>query len=85
MRLTEADSEKKRLAILIAIEAYRNVNGVPPSFRDVSTSVGMSYTGSKYHLERLREKGLVTWTPRVSRTLRLTDRAKEFLDAAERW
>ena len=81
MNLTPTESQKKRIAIMIAIQAYRDENGYPPSFHDVSKSVGMNYNGAEHHLSRLREKGLVTWEPKITRTLRLTQKGKDYLES----
>lgn len=71
---------KKRIAIMIAIEAYRDVNGGQcPTFRDIGKAVGYTSTNAEYLLRKLRHEGMVTWKPTANRTLRVTQKGKDYL------
>lgn len=58
--------------IVNAIMEYERTHGYSPSVRDVCVAVGIkSASAVKYRLERMREKGLVTYVDRTPRTLKV--------------
>ena len=61
-------------AVQVMAEVGRFVEawGYPPSIRQLATELGLSAAGVKYHLDALRDLGMVTWEPGQSRTVRLT-------------
>lgn len=61
--------------ILEVIRKYMAENGYPPSFRDIGEKTGITSAGSvKYRLNKLREKGLLTYDDKRPRTIRLATR-----------
>lgn len=46
--------------------------GRRPTIREICDEVGISINAVVCHLDDLRKKGLVTWEPGLSRTLRAT-------------
>ncbi len=74
---------EKHRRILAFIDDYTAENGFPPSIRDIKEATGISSTSVvKYHLDRLVREGLIEQEAGISRGLRLTDRAFEFLGRA---
>ena len=59
--------------VLEQIPQIMREQGYSPSVRDIGQALGLSPTGVWHHLKRLSAAGLVTWTPGLSRTIRLTD------------
>lgn len=55
----------------------------PPTFRELEEITGLSLSGMRYHFDLLEAQGLVTHQPRLSRTIRITDRGREVLAVAE--
>lgn len=76
-RLTDVD-------VLEAIEALTKFEfGIPPTVREVKDALGVRSPSDMHrYLERLREKGLVSWLPRKVRTLRVTEGWRDLLEAA---
>jgi SOS-response transcriptional repressor LexA len=63
---------KKQSKMLEAINAYINRKGYAPSYRELATIVNLlSASTVKGHLERLKEKGYITWESGQPRTLRV--------------
>lgn len=62
---------ESREAILDAIDAHTELAG--PSLREVCAVVGLPVGTLHDYLCRLAEEGLVEWTPRRFRSLRLTE------------
>ena len=64
----------KQQTILLAI-AVLTKDGTGTTIREIQTEAGISSTSVvTFHLRRLRERGLVTWRERASRTIRLVKR-----------
>lgn len=65
-------------AILDAIRWHIGENGYSPSVRELCAALGItSPSAMKYRLDRLREKGLVTFDRYKQRTLRLTEKGEK--------
>ena len=63
-----------------AIENWLLNQGYGISVRELMEALGLSSTASvMYRLDRLKREGLVTWTPRTQRTLRLTEKGRALL------
>lgn len=59
--------------VLAAIRRFTARNGYPPSIRDLGRECGISSTSVvSYQLANLEREGLVTWTPGLARSIRLT-------------
>ena len=57
------------------IADYVAVHGYGPTLREMAAAMGLkSFNTAHHHLRRLREFGLVTWTPGAARTVRVTGR-----------
>lgn len=64
--------------ILDAIRWCIGDNGYSPTIRELCREVGVASPSSmKYRLDRLRDEGLITYDPRKSRTIRLTEKGEE--------
>lgn len=75
-RLTDVD-------VLEAIEALAADLGVAPTVREVKDVLGVRSPSDMHrYLERLKEKGFVSWVPRKVRTLRVTEGWRDLLEAA---
>ena len=60
--------------ILEAIRRHIGENGYSPSVRELGAALGIkSPSAMKYRLDRLREKGLVTFDRYKPRTIRVVD------------
>ena len=62
---------RRQQQVLDVIERLTNEKGVPPTVRELCVPFGININAIHYHLLALQRKGLVTWTPRQSRTLRI--------------
>lgn len=61
-------------AIIGAIRRYIGENGYSPSVRELGAALGIkSPSAMKYRLDRLRDKGLVTFDKYKPRTIRVVD------------
>lgn len=47
--------------------------GTPPTVREISAAVGRSVSTTHKTLEKLKEKGFVTWEPTKCRTIQLVN------------
>lgn len=64
--------------VLAAIESYITEHDLPPTLRELMAATAISSTSViAYQLNRLREAGLITYQPRLSRTIRLVVPADE--------
>lgn len=62
--------------MLDVIRMHVAANGYPPTLREIGERMGIASTnGVADHLKALERKGYVTRTARVSRGLRLTEKA----------
>ncbi len=63
----------KRAKILELILDFQEVNGYPPSLRELQAELGLASVSTIAHyLEYLRHVGFVTWREGLPRTLRVT-------------
>ncbi|MGD9892835.1 MAG: hypothetical protein AB7R89_13765 [Dehalococcoidia bacterium] len=59
---------------------YLSQHGYAPSIREVADATGFTSNSPVWtRLDRLRERGLVTWEPRKERTLRIVGDAGRWL------
>ena len=71
--------ERQRLMLRIIAERLED-SGYPPTIREIGTEMGISSTSVvNYHLNKLKEHGLLERNDRVSRGLKLTDAAGEYV------
>lgn len=62
----------RQASVIDAIETLTKAKGYPPTLRELGIAIGVKSTnGVKDHLLSLQRRGLVTWEPRLSRSLRL--------------
>lgn len=63
---------KRQAQVLSAIAEYMNNKGYAPSVREIGGIVHLASASTVYgHLEKLKEKGYITWEPTQPRTLRI--------------
>ena len=48
---------------------YKAENKYSPSFRDIASGVGISVSTVKFHLENLKEEGLLTFEQKLNRSI----------------
>lgn len=65
--ITPTTTESKRGRMLEAVGFHE-----PTTMREVAARTGFTFASVQYHLHTLREQGMVIWTPRTERTIRLT-------------
>lgn len=71
---------KTNVRILIFIQNYIDVNGWPPSIREIGEGVELRSTSTVWgHLQRLIDQGLIEKSPRENRALKITEAGIEFL------
>lgn len=56
--------------IFIAVLRFHEAHGYGPSLREISTETGLPFGSITHHLAALQARGMVTWEPGQSRTLR---------------
>ena len=62
--------------VLVWIAKYIDANGYSPTIRQMCQAFNFASTeGAMCHLRQLRAKGWITWQPRETRTIRLTEEA----------
>jgi repressor LexA len=62
----------RQLGILNMISEFIMKRGYSPSYRDIAKSVKLASPSTVVgHLEKLKEKGYVTWEPGCPRTLQI--------------
>lgn len=72
------------LAVLKAIRDYWESEGMPPSMRDIRDLAGVRSTNTAWHNTHwLHTAGYVEFRPAVSRSARLTDAGRAFLEEQE--
>jgi len=62
-----------QVALIGAIHLFTHTHPYGPSVRDLSVEINRSLNATMRHLEALRAAGVVTWTPRVARSIRLVE------------
>lgn len=77
------DISKRRMAILRAVRALKERHGMPPSYRELMEAVGLKTVSAvSHHVQALQQMALLNHTPRVARSLTLTERGVALLDGA---
>lgn len=72
-------SEKQR-DILLAIHRFEIFNGLPLTFREVVSGADLSSTAvAKYQIELLEQRGLVTHSRLLNRTIRLSEMGRRYV------
>lgn len=68
--------------VLTRIDEHRKTHGHAPTLNELGEALGISslYAVS-CHLQALRTKGFVEWTPKLARTLSITSAGRRFLPA----
>lgn len=68
-------SINKQQLILLAISQFHRQHGYAPTIRDLMELVDVSSTSVvTYHLDRLRDAGMIDWVDGSARTLHLVKR-----------
>jgi Mn-dependent DtxR family transcriptional regulator len=70
----------KDMATLRAIRDAQKRDRYSASLRELAALLGIGCTTMKARVDRLAVRGLVTYQPRNSRTLRITPRGMELLE-----
>lgn len=71
MDLKKGDSKAR---VLEAVAEFTELNGYPPSYRDLGQMVGLTHSAVFYQVESLRADGLIhERTTKHSRAITLTD------------
>lgn len=74
----------RQLEVLSIIERYAAERGYPPTVRELAQRLGFkSLNGAADHLAALKRKGLLAWTPGMSRTYVVTLEGLQALRKAE--
>lgn len=74
--MTEQGKEKREL-ILEFIRTYQGKYNRSPSFLEIARATGISSKSVVvYHLEKMRDDGIVTWEPKLARTIKIIDSEK---------
>ncbi|MCM3599024.1 transcriptional regulator [Metabacillus idriensis] len=67
----------KQNEVLNALYEFIKKEGLPPSYRDLMKIVNLKSSSTiKGHLDRLKEKGFITWEPGLPRTLKIVRQNK---------
>lgn len=61
----------KQQQILDYIQVHLNLNGFSPSIKEIGAAVGLSITGTAYHLNQLEEGGVISRVPNQPRAIRI--------------
>ena len=64
--------EEHRVAVLRAVEQCERAHGRPPTVRELATSQLVGVATMHEYLKRLSTEGLIQWSPKTHRSLRLT-------------
>jgi repressor LexA len=65
---------RKQGEILEVIRRFIETEQYAPTCRELMDRLGMRTTSHvHYHLRKLREAGLITWTPRRARSIRVVE------------
>jgi repressor LexA len=66
----------RQQAVLEAIRAHLDEEGVPPTLRELAGRMRMDPKSAAQHLDRLERKGFLSRRPGESRNIRLTEKAR---------
>lgn len=73
MKLTD-----KQKGVLNAIDSYYCKHGFSPTIRDISEKMGWASSSTAHAcLNRLKDKGYITWIPLQPRTFKILNRDEE--------
>jgi SOS-response transcriptional repressor LexA len=67
------DKQRRILRLIVQLSEKQ---GYTPSVAELAAASNISHNAAHELLVRLRDKGFVTWRPRASRTLALTESAR---------
>jgi repressor LexA len=74
----QLNSYRTQCRVLTYVHRYITAHPWPPTLREIKDALKLPSTDTVHKtLRRLKEKGLVTWTPRQSRSLRIIYNRKE--------
>ena len=69
---------KRQMDVMQFIESFTDEHNHPPTIEEISDGIGVESKGVAHgHLSRLRDKGMVTWQKKKTRTIKLTDIGNE--------
>lgn len=63
----------KQLTVLRFIHAFSKERGYPPTRKEIAEAAGFGPNAATCHVNRLKNKGYVTVTPKVSRGIRICE------------
>lgn len=66
----------KRDGILDAVSALTAAKGKAPSIREIAEVADVSLATLHSYLERMRDEGVITWTERHHRSLKVTPKPR---------
>jgi DNA-binding transcriptional regulator LsrR (DeoR family) len=61
------------IEVLGAVEVYQQDNGYPPTRQDIAEMTGLDRKVVEYHLNLLRDAGMVDWKFNSPRSIRLVE------------
>lgn len=70
-----------RRVILRIVEWTWKEQGRAPTLRDLSDATGISLGTAQKYIKRLHEEGLVQWTPKKHRSIKLSKQGQEALSS----
>lgn len=65
------DGIETRKRILDFIAQFIEKNGYSPSYRQIGKHLGLAYSNVFYHVQKMRERNLISCTDGISRTIRI--------------
>ena len=66
----------RAIEVLDYIEDFIDRHHYPPTYSEIQAQIGVSSKSLvAYYLRKLRDAGLITWTPKAPRSIRLVDNA----------
>jgi repressor LexA len=78
------DPTGPQLVALAFVAEHHRLHGCPPTLREIGEHMSIRSTnGVDEHLRRLERKGYLVRRERLSRSLQLTDKAREYLASKE--
>jgi predicted transcriptional regulator len=78
------DKEDRKARVLEAVDQFTEMNGYPPSYRDLAFRTTLAHSVVWYLVEALRADGLLNErSSKTSRAIVLTDRGRAALRAAD--
>lgn len=78
-----ANKAARRLEVLAALADLTAQHGYAPTLGELAAALGLTKSGTYYHLLWLREAGDLDFAPRKARTLRITAQGRWVLEAAQ--